>query len=217
MPFLPRSSQSIVLAILLLCAIGVFYGMPPQRPVNLTSPLSSLPQTLPGWILLDQGTVAADVENVLRADQTLIRDYINTSTSERANLFIAFFRSQATGAAPHSPKNCLPGAGWIASQSDIIHIPVPGMPEAIPVNRYIVSKGDARAMVVYWYQSHNRAVASEYWAKLFLVYDSIRLHRSDTSIVRVIVPISGTEQQAEKAAISFVRSAFGPIRHLLPA
>jgi EpsI family protein len=217
MPFPPLSRQSIVLAILLLCAIGVFYGTPSERPVNLTAPLSSLNPAVSGWRLVNEGTVEKEVQNVLRADQTLIRDYVNKSTSERASLFIAFFSSQTTGSSPHSPKNCLPGAGWIASRSDIIRVPVAGEAEPIPVNRYIVSKGETRSMVLYWYQSHDRVVASEYWAKLFLVYDSMRHHRSDTSIVRVIVPITGSEEQAEQTATALVKSVFQPIRILLPA
>lgn len=217
MQFRPPSRQSMVLAILLLGAIGVYHGMPSERPANLTSPLSHMTPELPGWRLAHEGAVEPEVQNVLRADETLIRDYVSTSGTERASLFIAFFRSQSTGSAPHSPKNCLPGAGWMASSSNIVRIEVPGAEKAIPVNRYIVSKGETRAVVYYWYQSRARAVASEYWAKLFLVYDSIRHHRSDTSIVRVIVPITGTEEEAEQTGISLVKSIFQPIRNLLPA
>ena len=217
MPFLSSSRQAIVLAVLLLCGIGIFYGMPAERPVNLHSPLTSLRVNLPGWSMLSESPVEKEVEDVLRADETLVRDYANSSTGERASLFIAFFRSQSTGAAPHSPKNCLPGAGWIASHSDIIQIPVGGPLGRIPVNRYVVSKGESKAVVLYWYQSHNRVVASEYSAKIYLVYDSMRWRRSDTSIVRVVVPIISTEEQAEQTGIGIVKGVLEPIRNLLPA
>jgi len=214
--FLPLPRQAVVLVILLLVAIGVFYGTPPERRIRLDGSLSKLRTEIPGWQLLHEGAVEPEVQNVLRADETLVRDYVSTNGAERASLFIAFFGSQATGAAPHSPKNCLPGSGWTASQSDIIQISVPGESEPIPVNRYIVGKGETRALVLYWYQSHRRVVASEYRAKLYLVYDSIRDRRSDTSIVRVIVPITGDAGRAEQTAIGLVQAAFQPIRAVLP-
>jgi EpsI family protein len=54
-----------------------------------------------------------------------------------------------------------------------------------PVNRYVIAKGDARQLVLYWYWAHDRGLASEYWAKYYLVADSIRMNRSDGSLVRL--------------------------------
>jgi len=215
MSFSPPSRQSAILAILLLCAIGIFYGAPSERPGKLANPLARLNLNLPDWQVSSEGTVDKETESVLRADDTLVREYVNRVNQQHFSLFIAFFGSQTTGAAPHSPKNCLPGAGWVVSESDIIHIPVPDE-QPIPVNRYVISKEEVRAVVLYWYQSRNRAVASEYWAKAFLVYDSIRSHRSDTSIIRVVVPVAGDEQKAEATAVSLVQSIYRPIREFLP-
>ena len=212
----PSSRQAILLVVLLLGAIGVFYGTPAERRVDLAAPLNTLEPKLSGWEMINEGTVDDEVESVLHADQTLVRDYVNVSSGQRASLFIAFFRSQTAGVTPHSPKNCLPGSGWVASRADIIRISVPGAKAPIPVNRYIVSKGDVRAMVLYWYQTHDRVVASEYRAKFFLVYDSIRLRRSDTSIVRVTVPIVAGEALAARTAESLIASFYQPIRNLLP-
>ena len=44
-------------------------------------------------------------------------------------------------------------------------------------------------MVLYWYQGAHRAVASEYLSKVYLMWDSLRYHRSDEALVRVIVPV----------------------------
>lgn len=217
MRFSASSRQAVVLAVILLFALVVFHSAPSERRVELPAPLASLNTPLADWQMVNQGAVEKDVQAVLHADETLIRDYVNTTTSERASLFVAYFRSQTTGSAPHSPKNCLPGSGWVASRADIIRIPVDGEAAPIPVNRYVVSKGETQAMVLYWYQSHTRVIASEYWSKLYLVYDSMRYRRSDVSIVRVIVPITKSESQAEQTAISWVRSIFRPIHDLLPA
>jgi EpsI family protein len=74
------------------------------------------------------------------------------------------------------------------------------------VNRYVVEKGSNRALVFYWYQSHGRVIASEYWAKFYLVRDSIRMHRSDGALVRVITPIVNGEGEiaAQRRAIAFI-------------
>jgi EpsI family protein len=93
----------------------------------------------------------------------------------------------------------------------MIDIRVSGENSPIRVNRYIVSRGDNQSAVLYWYQSHNRIIASEYTAKIFTVMDSIRYNRSDTALVRVIVPVeNGDTQGAVDTAVSFVQTMFEP-------
>jgi EpsI family protein len=85
------------------------------------------------------------------------------------------------------------------------------------VNRYIVQRGEEKSLVLYWYQTPNRVIASEFEAKYYLVLDSIRYRRSDTALVRVVTPVvDGDEDAATKAAIRFVQSFFGPLRQYLP-
>jgi EpsI family protein len=213
-PFLlERHSLAATAALLIGCI--VYYGPgSTTEAIPVTRPLVELPKTIGPWTTVQEGVVEKEIQDVLRADDTLLRTYA-ASQAEAVNLFVALFKSQRTGVAPHSPKNCLPGSGWTASKSDIVTVPVTGT--AIEVNRYIVSKGDSKSLVMYWYQSHNRVVASEYLAKIYLVLDSIRYRRSDTSIVRVVVPISGDEAAAERDARQFVQQAFGAIKSILPA
>ena len=104
------------------------------------------------------------------------------------DLFLAYFPSQRTGNTMHSPQNCLPGAGW--SMSGHRHIQIAGPSGPLIVNLYIISKGTDRQVVLYWYQAHGRVVASEYWAKVYLVTDAISMNRTDGSLVRVITPAS---------------------------
>src|SRR5512140_2979007 len=149
-----------------------------------------------GWRLGQEGVIEKEVRDVLQADDLLSRTYVHAESQNVASLFVAYFRSQRTGVAPHSPKNCLPGSGWVPSESSIVPIAVPGRAEPIPVNLYLVSKGDAQSVVLYWYQSRGRAVASEYSAKIYTVLDAIRFNRTDTALVRVVVPVTGGGQDA---------------------
>ena len=215
LPFL-RSQAAKTVTGMLLAGSFVFYvfATPGERPVNVR-PLRELPQTLGPWSMVGEHPIEAAVQNVLKADDSLMRTYAGPNAY--AHVFIAFFKSQRAGVAPHSPKNCLPGSGWAPSKSDTIDIPIEGRADPIRVNRYIVSKGDDKSLVLYWYQSHQRVIASEYAAKAYLVMDSVRYRRSDTSLVRITVPIGESEEQAERNAIKFVRDAFGPVSNLLPA
>jgi len=162
---------------------------------------------------MDQETL-----DVLKADDILSREYINRDARQAATLFVAFFETQRTGKAPHSPKNCLPGSGWTPSKSGTTSIDIPGMATPIHVNEYVVSRGQNQSVVMYWYQSRDRVIASEYSAKIYTVTDAIRYNRSDTALVRVVVNVAdGDTQKAEQTAASFVQSFFGPLRAYLPA
>ena len=189
------------------------------RPENVpdAKPLSEFPQQLGAWQSVREGVVDEETREVLKADDLLNRVYANTSAGSAADLFIAAFRTQRNGKAPHSPKNCLPGNGWTPLVSGEYSIDV-GVGEPITVNRYIISHGDDRSLVLYWYQSRDRVVASEYKAKFWVVMDAMRLNRTDTALVRIIVPIGDRdEDRALRTATDFVKAFYSSIRQNLPA
>lgn len=204
-----------VSAVLILQAIG-FYALSRGEDIPLNGPLSEFPTEVRDWKMVQDAPLDPEVMRVLRADDVLNRLYVNKE-GRVANLFVGFFKSQRTGQAPHSPKNCLPGAGWAPTRSDVLAIQVPGRAEPIRVNRYVVSKGDQKSVVLYWYQTRDRVIASEYTAKVYLVADAIRYNRTDTSLVRVVVPMdSSGESEAIQTATSLVQSMFTTLRQYLP-
>ncbi|MBK5292663.1 MAG: EpsI family protein [Acidobacteriia bacterium] len=206
-----------VLTLLLLAQAGVFYGRArTTEDTPLARPLAEFPVQIGTWARVQEGVVEKEVQDVLQADDLLSRTYAAPGYPRGASLFVAYFRSQRTGKAPHSPKNCLPGSGWTASNADMLLVPIAGQ-QPIEVNRYLVSKGDYKSLVLYWYQSPGRVVASEYWAKFYLVLDSIRYNRSDTALVRVVVPASEDEQSAEKSAVDFVQAIYPNLAPFIPA
>jgi len=201
-----------------LAQAGVFYGFSRNENIPPHRPLSDFSLNNPGWAMLYNQELDKDTLEVLKADDILSRVYRDNQNGQAATLFVAYFETQRTGKTPHSPKNCLPGTGWTPSQSGIIDISVPGRTKPIPVNRYVVSRGQNQSVVLYWYQSRNRVVASEYYAKIYTVADSIRYDRSDTSLVRVVVGVdNGDTQSALNTAISFVRAFFQPLKEYLPS
>jgi EpsI family protein len=168
--------------------------------------------------MVGEGVIDKDTQDVLRADDLLSRTYYEAASRRVASLFVAFFQSQRTGQMPHSPKNCLPGSGWTPSESAIISMQVPGLAEPIEVNRYVVAKGDEQSLVLYWYQTRDRVVASEYRARVYMMADAIRYNRTDTALVRVVVPVVGNQVgEATKTAQDFVTAFFLRLRQHLPS
>jgi EpsI family protein len=181
---------TLILSTLFLVQCTAFYGLSRRaEAIPASKPLSSLPARIGDWRMLREGAIEPDQKETLRADDYLIRQYAG-SGGRQASLFVAFFRSQRAGQTPHSPKNCLPGSGWTWSVSDTIGVNIAGRAQPIQINRYIVSKSDEHAVVLYWYQSRDRVVASEYRAAAFTAWDALRYNRTDTELVRVVAPVT---------------------------
>jgi EpsI family protein len=184
-----KSNWRFVITVVLLATTAIFLQARGQHEiVPSREPLASLPYQLGDWAGTDVA-MQQDVLDILGPGDFLQRFYENTSARQPyVDLFLAYFPSQRSGDTIHSPKHCLPGAGWLATESGRISISLPGR-APFEANRYLIAKGDERQLVLYWYWAHDRALASEYWAKFYLVADSIRLNRSDGSLVRVVTPL----------------------------
>jgi EpsI family protein len=180
-----RGYARVLAALLLLASTALFLQARSRKEVFPPRlPLSSFPMQLGAWSGRDV-EIPQDVLSVLGPGDFLLRVYRNdTQRLPYNDIFVAYFPSQRAGDTIHSPKNCLPGAGWTPIESSRLDLAIPGH-APFAVNRYVIAKGGERQLVLYWYLAHNRAVASEYWAKVYLVTDSIRMNRSDGSLVRL--------------------------------
>jgi len=206
----PASKAAIGLTVVLLAQGALYYSTASRS--ERVSPIASLrffPAAIGPWRMYQDVPVEPGVQDVLKADDILNRVYADPSRGAKALLFIAYFKTQRTGAAPHSPKNCLPGAGWEPVETPgVIPIAVAGRPSPMFVNRYVVARGDDRSVVIYWYQTHGRIIASEYAAKLWLIADAVRYRRSDTALIKVVVPAAGGSESAVRTATGFIQAAY---------
>jgi EpsI family protein len=204
------------LTLVLVVQAVLFYSASHGEITPAAAPLSAFPAHAGNWQLQQVGVIDRETQDVLKADDTLTRWY--TAPEGGANLFIAYFKTQRQGQSPHSPKNCLPGSGWQPSTTGRIDVPVDGGAGGrIHINQYVVSKGEAQSVVLYWYQTQGRVIADEFAAKFFLISDSIRNHRSDTALVRVVVPITGGQTSlAEKVGTDFVQAFYPIVKAYLP-
>ena len=209
------SKTTRVLSVVLLAQAAVFYGFSRQENVPPHKQLANFQLIDSPWIKVQDQQLDQETLDVLKADDILARVYRNIDTGNVATMFVAFFETQRTGKTPHSPKNCLPGSGWVALESGDLTIPISGA-QPIRVNRYVVAHGENQSVVLYWYQSHNRVVASEYSAKIFTVADAIRYNRSDTALVRVVTDARGGDTKAATdQAVSLVQAFFTPLKQYL--
>ena len=214
--------RAVVVFVCLLFAGGVVaradrFEVPPDR-----STLAGFPMALGTW----QGVVlppfSPSALAVLGLNDYLTRNYLEPDRAG-VNLYIGYWESQRQGDTIHSPLNCLPGAGWEPLSQTIISVPDARGPvgAAIPVNRVVVQKGLDRDMVLYWYQSHGRIIASEYSSRFYLAVDAVRLNRTDGAIVRIVVPITGdspeAEQQAQEAGVRFIDALLPVLSPYLPS
>jgi len=175
------------------------------------------PAMISDWKFVWEDPIAPDVVDVLKADDLLSRTYVQLPAGEStANLFVAWFSSQVAGEKqPHSPQVCLPAAGWMPEVSDTVPLETSAGP--ITPRRYIAASRTQRAVILYWYQTPRRAVAGEWAAKLWLVPDALRDHRSDTALVRVMVYAKEKgDVAANAAAMEFARSVYPILRTALP-
>jgi EpsI family protein len=213
--FLNSTPARVVTGFLVLQMVLLYSAIRPEA-VPASRPLAEVPASLGQWQSIGDAAIEKDVLDVLKADDLLNRVY--RSGNRNAGLFVAAFRSQRTGKTPHSPKNCLPGSGWTPlPNSGEISLDVGG-PAPINVNRYIITRGNDYSLVLYWYQSRDRVVASEFKAKFWVMADAIRLNRTDTALVRVLVPMANRDEQtAERTATDFVQTFYSSLLAYLPS
>ena len=103
------------------------------------------------------------------------------------------------------------GAGWFPVSRERIRLARPDG-SSIPVNRYVVSNAGERQLVLYWFQAHGRVVASEWWAKYYLISDAIHKDRSDGGMVRLMTPmLDGESPEAAQARMMQFGSQLLPL------
>jgi EpsI family protein len=209
----PGSVRWWITAGILLCAFVMMQTMSHGEPIILHQPLHDLPYALGAWTGQEQPLQ----ERVVQA--VGVSDYTNRVYSQLAEtpvqLYVGYYASQRTGDTIHSPRNCLPGAGWDPIQSGYATIPVPSG-RKIVVNEYVIQQGQNKQLVFYWYQGRGRVIASEYAGKFWIVADAISRNRTDGALVRVITPMNDGEAKAHARLLSFTQILFPNLDALLP-
>ncbi|HEY1754855.1 MAG TPA: EpsI family protein [Bryobacteraceae bacterium] len=194
-----RSAAAVVAILGMTLAASALSERP--RPEALDEPLATIPSSLAGWNSIRDEPLASSTLTRL-----VLTDYISRVYAKDENqlgLFIAYYAEQRSGESMHSPKHCLPGSGWEIWQYGSVEVPVNG--GTAVVNKYSIHKGTLRNVVLYWYQSGPRVIASEYYGKLLLMRDAMFDGRTDGAIVRIILPdVPGAVQEGVNFAARLI-------------
>jgi EpsI family protein len=208
----------VLAALLLATSLYLSRAMVAEAPPARSS-LARFPMALEGWQGRGEAEFSDRILTVLGVDDYILRSY-RRGSGPSVGFYVGYYDSQRQGDTMHSPLNCLPGAGWTPLDTSRLKISVSTTTVPIEVKRVIIQKGLDRQLVLYWYQSHGRVIASEYWGKIYTVVDAVTMNRTDAALVRVITSMPDASPEADRAAqdlaVAFVQTAFPRLSSYIP-
>ena len=119
------------------------------------------------------------------------------------DFFVAYYDKQTEGSGIHSPEVCIPAGGW--EMYNIAPVEIALAPESgfapFHVNRAIIQKGEQQELVYYWFEQRGRRLTNDFVAKLYTIYDSMVMGRTDGALVRMITPIIDKDEATADARL----------------
>ncbi len=185
--------------------------------IKPNKPFDTFPMTIGDW----RGTTSKfdqKVYDILGVEDSILASY-QTNDGRSVQFYVGFYQSQKEGDLIHSPKNCMPGSGWNILNTSIESVDVGqgGSVKNINVIKLILVKESQKQVVLYWFQSRGRIIASEYMQKIWLVIDSITKHRTDGSFVRLISPVVENEAKTLEILKGFTKEIYPLLNEYIPS
>ncbi|HXY13193.1 MAG TPA: EpsI family protein [Terriglobales bacterium] len=201
-----------IVALILLAGIFATRNTRPREATLPSRPLREFPSKI-GLLHSEERPFESDIVREIGADAYINRIYLGSAPP--IELYIAYYLDQRSGDKIHSPKNCLPGSGWEPIHSSNVEI---GSVRGVPVlaSGYLVAQGTSRYMVLYWYQSHGRIIASEYQAKFWMVADALQNKATDGAMIRIWTNANDGEISAQARAAEFAHRVYPQVAEFLP-
>ena len=213
-------------AVLLGAGVLLISGLREQLRVPPRAPMRTLQVSAPGYDVQTDVEVKEEEQRIAGMDDYVMRAFQKDSVDAGFSVYVGYYTYQVQGKTIHSPKNCLPGAGW--EQISWRVLPVAAAGATYPVNRYLLGNEGRQALVYYWYQGRGRAEASEYVVKWNLLVDAAIHRRTEEALVRIVVPVDlagarpGSPElqrrydQADSLATSVAKQLGPQVDRLLP-
>lgn len=194
-------------SVILVLQIAVAYALSTSEQPPAMPALRTMPVEIGPWKLANEEVMQPDVAALLRPDDYIDWTYVASEQARQVNLTVAYFKSPKGGYGPHSPRDCLPGSGWMPRQFSVIRAPVPG--GNIPLNQYVLEKENKSLLAMYWYQNQSDVWAEEFWIKVYRLPQLLRYRRSDVALVRIMMPLDNNTVEAAKGdLLEFIRVVF---------
>jgi exosortase D (VPLPA-CTERM-specific) len=223
------AKPAVVLLFILLAAVWPARALPKRVEVRpARADFSEFPLQLGPWRARRQPLEAVYLDR-LKLDDYLLADFLRVATDDEVtggeaaaapvNLYVAYYASQRTGEAAHSPRSCLPGGGWRIldfTQREVAGVRLNGAP--LRVNRALVEHGTDRQLVYYWFQERGRVITNEYLVKWYLLEDALLRNRTDGALVRLVTSVQADKPAtaADARLAQFASRALPALREYLP-
>ncbi len=201
--------------VIILLSGTIFYSklMSHGKPVPIARSLENFPKQIGSWSG-ETHHFSQEVYDNLGVDDSVLINYKNDN-EDTISMYVGYYESQKQGEIIHSPKNCMLGSGWQPIYISEIDISLDS--RKIPVMKMIVEKKSQKMVVLYWYQSGNRAIANEYIQRLYFIFDSIRYNRTNAAFVRFTSPVlSGDYKNAVQLLTNFIKKTIPILDDFLP-
>jgi EpsI family protein len=183
--------------------------------VPIRRSLDSFPDAIGGWQAREDSFLGAEVENSLKVDDYVIRRYADEA-GDTIWLYVGYWASQRRGGAQvHSPRNCLPGAGWEPVEASRLVIELPGR-GPLSVNRYLIQKDQHMQVVLYWYHAQGKPVAGEVAAKIGMMRSAVFQNRTDGALVRLSSPALRGVPETTERLVHYVQAVYPILGEYLP-
>ena len=187
-----HSARAYLPAVLLAAGCALIWQTRSHAPTPLAGSLRDVLADVEGYNVREQ-IIGEDERRIAGMTNYVARAYVVDSTVAFTTL-VSYYDKQTQGKTIHSPRNCLPGAGWEIVFAGTQSVVVDSLPRL--VNRYVLKNGPHTALAYYWYQGRGRVTANEYVVKWNLLRDAALLGRSEEALVRIVIPVSKTSLPA---------------------
>ena len=181
----PNVQVLVSTALLVMAGIAALTISRPAPLIPVHAPLYTFPMQVGDWEGRDAPVDQQSLDTLKVADY-LMSVFTRTDDPMPVGLWIAYYDTQVQGVSAHSPRACLPGGGW--QIETIAEHEVPAVhPDgsAQRVNRVVISMGEQRQLVYYWFAQRGRTVTNEFLVKWYIFLDGLTLNRTDGALVRI--------------------------------
>lgn len=210
-----KNSIRFLAIIALMLGAWAYMSTHKDRPMPLPAPLSGFPVTFGDWKLFKDSQFDQQALDMLRPTDYMSKRYTRRDGA-MADIYVGYHDGARQSGGIHSPRNCLPGSGWYEVSSRQVKIALPGNKDLDAVIA-VYQHGTSSELLLYWFQVGGTAVSNEYAMKIQEVLNSVRYRRRDAAFVRIMVPITGSQDKAISEAEDFLKAAHPSLRQYLPS
>ncbi|MEM9173929.1 MAG: exosortase C-terminal domain/associated protein EpsI [Myxococcota bacterium] len=170
---------------------------------------SLFPDRLEDWRCVERESIDQKTIDNLMVTDYISCNFVNREQRASSHLYIGYHerqtrdRDSGKATAIHPPEHCLPGSGWDVIDSQVVPISLArnGVADGVQgeAKRFVIAKGNHRALVYFWYHSRGRVIAQSHHKILYMFLDRAREGRTDGSLVRFTIPIEHGDEEAAEA------------------